>query len=119
MSADKSRVWQRCSAGRIRATSTPFLQPLHTKAWAGRLLRSHPHARNPICPRILATSFCRDSDLANSGDSRIRTRVCAPDYSRILGLLEFFAREGTFALPVFSSNTNADRQEIVNVPSVE
>src|SRR5882724_11644243 len=74
------------------------------------------HARNPIYPRMFAATICRDSDLANSDDNRIRTRVCAPDYSRILGLLEFVAREGSFALPVFSSNTNADRQEIVNVP---
>jgi probable HAF family extracellular repeat protein len=38
-SAGKSRAWQRCSAGRMRATSTPFWQPLSTKAWAGRLQR--------------------------------------------------------------------------------
>jgi len=66
---------------------------------------------------MLANSSCRNSDLANSGDNRIRLRVCAPDYARIPGLLEFFAREGTFASLFFLSNTSADRQEIVNVPS--
>jgi hypothetical protein len=39
-----------------------FLATLHTKAWASRLQTSHLHARNPICPRMLANSFCGDSD---------------------------------------------------------
>jgi len=29
---------------------------------------SHVHARDPICPRMLATTLRRDSDLANSSD---------------------------------------------------
>src|SRR5262249_52387328 len=49
-------------------TSTPFWQPLSIQAWAPRLQMSHLHARNPICPRMFANSFCRDSDSADSSD---------------------------------------------------
>lgn len=56
-------------AGNIHA----FLATLHTKAWAGRLQRSHLDARNPIHPRLLAISLCGDSYSANSRDERIRS----------------------------------------------
>jgi hypothetical protein len=75
----QSRAWHSYSAGWTRATSTPFWQPLHTKAWAGRLQTSYLHTRNSICPWMLATSFCGDSAAPNSADNRIRPRVCACD----------------------------------------
>jgi hypothetical protein len=40
-----------------RATSTPFWQPLHTQAWAGRLQRLHLYTRNPIPPNVWRTAF--------------------------------------------------------------
>ncbi len=36
------------------------------------------HTRKSLCPRMLASSFCRDSDSANSAGNGIRfSRVCA------------------------------------------
>lgn len=33
---------------------------------------SHPHARDPICPQMLAATICRNSDSGNSGGSAVR-----------------------------------------------
>jgi probable HAF family extracellular repeat protein len=44
---------------------------------------SHLHTRNPTCPQMLANSFCRDSDSADSSNRGIRpTGVCASSLAR-------------------------------------
>jgi probable HAF family extracellular repeat protein len=43
-----------------------------------RLQTSHVHTRNPICPRMLANSICRDSDWSTSGDKGIRSAGYVP-----------------------------------------
>src|SRR5215472_17206557 len=42
---------------------------------------SHARFRKSLCPRILANSFCRDSDSSTSGDKGIRS----PGYVPVLG----------------------------------
>ena len=44
---------------------------------AGRLRMSHVHTRTPMCSRMFANSFCRDSDLAEWDNKGIVPRVCA------------------------------------------
>src|SRR5580658_5813042 len=89
------------------AISTLFWQPLYTKAWASRLQRSHLHTRNPMCPRMLAISFCVDSDLANSCDNRIRglAHLYVP---RKGGPAAVASRAGKVKIPTITSQNKSE-----------
>ena len=61
--------------GKIHAI---LLTPVDERS-ASRLQISHVHTRVPFCPRMLATTLCRDSDSADSSDKGIRSLGYVPD----------------------------------------
>ena len=82
--ANMERPSLKVSAPLPRGNKIPVPSLRRTQRQDGSQQVSHVRIRNPICPRMLANSFCRDSESADSSDKGIfeASAPCIPYAAR-------------------------------------